>query len=52
MGNNIVCYIAAIFLRISLMSIAYQANVIKVARNKKALWERNVIKECFFLRKE
>jgi hypothetical protein len=40
MGNNLVRYIAAIFLRISLMSIADQGNVIKVARNKKALWEK------------
>jgi hypothetical protein len=52
MGNKLVCYNAAIFMRISLMSIAYQGNVIKVARNKKALWEKNVIKEFCFLRKE
>jgi len=39
-GNKLVCYIAAIFLRISPMSIAYQGDVIKVARNKKALWEK------------
>jgi hypothetical protein len=49
MGNKLVRYIAAIFLRISLMIIADQGNVIKVARNKKALWEkmssRNLCKE-------
>jgi len=39
-GNKLVRYIAVIFLRISLMSIAYKGNVIKVARNKKALWEK------------
>jgi len=33
------------------MSIAYKGNVIKVARNKKALWEKNVIKDFFFLKK-
>jgi hypothetical protein len=47
MGNKLVFYIAAIFLRISPMSIAYQGNVIKVTRNKKMLWEKNVIKEFF-----
>lgn len=47
MGNELVCYIAAIFLRIFLMSIAYQGNVIKVARNKKVFWEKNVIKDFF-----
>ena len=48
MGNKLVYYIAAILLRIFPMSIAYQGNVIKAARNKKALWgEKNVIKDFF-----
>jgi hypothetical protein len=29
------------------MSIAYQGNVIKVAGNRKVLWEKNVIKDFF-----
>jgi hypothetical protein len=40
MGNKRVCYIAAIFLRNSLISIANQGNVIK-AGNKKTLLKTN-----------
>jgi hypothetical protein len=39
MGNKLFCYIAATFLRISLMSIAYQGDVIKVAGKENALWK-------------
>jgi hypothetical protein len=48
MGNKLLRYIAAIFLRISLMIIADQGNVIKVARNKKALWEKKCHQGIFF----